>query len=228
MIYKSNPLSNSQVLFKSAGPLNINEYFDKIFYINMEKDSDRNLKMIEQFKQYGITNYQRVEGVAPNHEFKAENIALSEIRNFIKCEAKYIIGGYFCRASHLKTIQYAKEKGYDRILILEDDALFLEDPNSLLNSNINLLNDWDMLFFGGLVEPHFRNQIVETHAYCLNKKLYDDILNMAVPSGMEIDNFYAKIIQQMSYNYNQSGKYNIRMIIPFNRIIQDKNFKSNI
>jgi hypothetical protein len=51
---------------------------------------------------------------------------------------------------------------------------------------------------------------------------------MSLASGMEIDNFYAKILQHMSYNKNQSGKYNIRMIQPFNTIVQNKNLETNI
>jgi hypothetical protein len=51
---------------------------------------------------------------------------------------------------------------------------------------------------------------------------------MSDASGMEMDNFYAKIIQHMSYNHNQSGKYNIRVVLPFNQIVQNKGFNSNI
>jgi hypothetical protein len=32
----------------------------------------------------------------------------------------------------------------------------------------------------------------------------------------------------MSYNHNQSGKYNIRIILPLNQLIQDKDLGSNI
>jgi hypothetical protein len=85
-----------------------------------------------------------------------------------------------------------------------------------------------MLYFGGQVEHFFRNQIVGGYAYAVNHTLFDDISNMAVPSGMEIDNFYAKILHHMSYNHNQSGKYNIRMIQPFNTVTVDFSFQSNI
>ena len=212
--------------------IRMDDYFDKILYINMNKDIERNENMLRQFKKYGITNYQRIEAVEPSLGLDpiifSATVDKSQIRNFIKKDSKYVLGTYFCRASHLKAIRYAKENGLYRVLILEDDAVFLTDPNDILKSNINILNDWDMLFFGGLIEPMFRNQIVEAHAYGVSSKLYDDILNMAVPSGMEIDNFYAKIIQHMSYNYNKSGKYNIRTVTPFNVIVQDKNFNSNI
>ena len=66
------------------------------------------------------------------------------------------------------------------------------------------------------------------HAYAVKSKVFDDIINMADGSGMEMDNFYAKIIQHMSYNHNQSGKYNIRVVLPFNQIVQNKSYGSNI
>lgn len=203
--------------------LTLDTYFDKIFYINMDKDVDRNTRMVDQLQKFGIKNFERVSGVevkiAPPKE---------AYRNFIKSEPKYIIGNLGCRASHVKCMKIAKERGYERVLIFEDDILFTEDPNILLRLNINILNDWDMLYFGGLVETFFRNQIVCTHAYAVRGTLYDDIINIADASGMEIDNFYAKIIQHMSYNYNQSGKYNVRMILPFNMVVQNKDLQSNI
>jgi GR25 family glycosyltransferase involved in LPS biosynthesis len=204
-------------------PININEYFDKIFYLNLDKDTSRNESILNQFKELNITNFERVPGV------EIINIPLREhYRNFIKDNFKYIKGQLGCREAHLKAIQIAKSRGYSKILILEDDITFLENPGALLDINQWLHNDWDMLYFGGLVEPFFRNQIVCAHAYGVNSTVFDDILQMGVASGMEIDNFYAKVIQHMSYNQNQSGKYRIRIIQPFNQIIQNKNYESNI
>jgi GR25 family glycosyltransferase involved in LPS biosynthesis len=204
-------------------PININEYFDRIFYLNMDKDTARNESILNQFNELNITNFERVVGVELN-----DIPERTEYRNFIKDDVKYIKGQLGCRASHLSAIQLAKLRGYSKILILEDDVLFLEDPSALLNVNQWLHNDWDMLYFGGLVEPFFRNQIVCAHAYGVSSTVFDDILQMGPSSGMEIDNFYAKVIQHMSYNYNQSGKYRIRIIQPFNQIVQNKNYKSNI
>ena len=51
---------------------------------------------------------------------------------------------------------------------------------------------------------------------------------MAISSGMEIDNFYAKIIQHMSCNHRPTGKYCINTIEPFNTFKQNRLFKSNI
>lgn len=211
--------------------LTLDNYFDKVFYINLKKDTDRNQNMINQFNQFGITNYERFEGVEPTQGYEldlnSESVKYS-IRNFIKNDYRYVLGTYYCRKSHLEVIKLSHQRGYKRVLILEDDVIFLADPNQLLSFNANILNDWDMMYFGGLIEHNFRNQIVEAHAYSVKHTLFKDIINMCEPSGMEVDNFYAKIIQHMSYNYNQSGKYNIRTIQPFNQIVQNKRFGSNI
>jgi GR25 family glycosyltransferase involved in LPS biosynthesis len=201
----------------------VDSYFDRVFYINLDRDVTRNLHMIDQFSKFGISNFERVLG--------REELVLpenSKFRNFIKRDMKYVLGGIGCRASHLECVRLAKERNYSKVLIFEDDSVFLEDPSSILTRNQEILNDWDVLYFGGLIEPFFRNQIVCLHAYAIRSTVFDDVLEMAEPSGMEIDNFYAKILQHMSYNHNSSGKYNVRIALPFNQIVQDKGYSSNI
>ena len=203
--------------------ITLDSYFDRIFYINMSKDVARNEHILAQFNQFGIKNFERVEGV------HLTELPLPTLyRNFIKADMKYRLGQLGCKAAQLKCIELAKTRGYERVLILEDDITFLQDPNQLLTQNQEILHDWDVLYFGGLIEPFFRNQIVCLHAYAVKSKVFDDIINMADGSGMEMDNFYAKIIQHMSYNHNQSGKYNIRVVLPFNQIVQNKSYGSNI
>jgi glycosyl transferase family 25 len=201
----------------------INDFFDKIFYINLKKDVDRNNYMISQFEEFNITNYERFEAIECN-EVPQENTW----RNFIKNDIRYIKGSIGCRNSHLGIIKLAKERKYKNILILEDDIMMLQDPSKILEMNLNSINIADMFYFGGLIEPHYRSQVVGAYAYAITERIYNDILEMAIPSGMEIDNFYAKIIQHMSYNYNLRGQYNIMMLQPFNSIVVSDNFQSNI
>ena len=203
--------------------MDINKYFDKIFYINLAKDEDRNTNILNNFKKFGITNYERFEGINVNF-----TPTYSEYRNYNKKDEKYLHNSLGCRESHLAIIHLAKQRKYGKILILEDDVDFFLHPNELLRINSDILNDWDMLYLSGNIEHFYRNQIVCAHAYAVRDTIYDDIINMAIPSGMEIDNFYAKILQHMSYNGNQSGKYNIRIAIPFNTIRQNESFQSNI
>lgn len=201
----------------------INTFFDKIFYINLAKDVDRNEYMIAQFNEFDITNYERIEAIQV-----LEQQQPSSYRNFIKTDEKYILNSIGCRQSHLNAIKLAKERGYKKVLIFEDDILILQNPNDILHMNAMTTQVADMFYFGGLQEPHYRGQVVGAYAYCITNKVFDDILEMAIPSGMEIDNFYAKILQHMSYNYNQRGQYNVMMLNPFNSIVVNDKFKSNI
>jgi len=203
--------------------LRIDAYFDKLFYINLASDTLRNEHMIAQFSNFGIENYERIDAIAIK-ELPGDEA----FRNFNKKDPKYVVGSISCRTSHIQCIKTAKARNYKKVLIFEDDVVFNDDPNKLLSQNYELLNDWDMLYFSGLVEQFFRNQIVGGYAYAVRNTVFDDIINMAEASGMEIDNFYAKILQHMSYNNNQSGKYNIRIIQPFNLISHNYAFNSNI
>ncbi len=203
----------------------LNNFFDKIFYINLDKDTERNQNLLFQFKKYNITNFERISGV----EFQ-EIPDKSYWRNFNlnALNEKYILGSMGCRASHKKIMDISMERGYNKILILEDDIFFTEDPNEILNKNLHQLDSWDMLYFGGSIEEHFNGQIVGAYAYGLNRKLIEETYFMLPTSGMEVDNFYAKILYHMSYNYNLTGKYQIKKLEPFNTVKVDFNFNSNI
>jgi GR25 family glycosyltransferase involved in LPS biosynthesis len=205
--------------------MNINDFFDKIFYINLDKDVERNKKILEKLKINNITNYERVSGTI------IENVPdILYWRNFNQdsCNEKYVKGSLGCRNSHWRIMETSLERNYSKILILEDDIIFTEDVNKVFEQNIEKLSDWDMIYFGGKEEPFFSNQIVGAYAYGVNRKLIEEIYYMLPSSGMEVDNFYAKILYHMSYNYNETGKYKIKKIEPFNTIKVDFNFESNI
>ena len=205
--------------------MNIDTFFDKVFYINMDKDVDRNDAMIAQFNKFGITNYERVAATQIN---EVPEKYLWRNFNVNRLNEKYILGSIGCMNSHWRIMQIALERRYQKIMILEDDVVFLQDPNTVLNQSENELIEWDMLYFGGIEEHHFGGQIVCAHAYGMNRKLIEETYHMLPASGMEVDNFYAKILFHMSYNYRPGGKYLIKKIHPFNTIIQNKLYQSNI
>lgn len=41
----------------------INTFFDKVFYINLKRDTARNQSMIQMLHSAGITNYERIEAI---------------------------------------------------------------------------------------------------------------------------------------------------------------------
>lgn len=204
----------------------VDSIFDMVYYINLDRDELRNKNVLNYLTTFYIQKYKRISGSVVDADLS--DIPQHVYRNFNKKDEHYIKNAIGCRLSHLNCIADAKQNNYKRILIFEDDIQFTKNLNDLLLGNYNALHDFDMLYFGGFEEQHFRNQIVTTHAYAVSDHIYEDILNMAIPSGMEIDNFYAKIIQHMSVNDRQGGKYIIKKIEPFNSVYQDRQtFKSN-
>ena len=77
-------------------------------------------------------------------DFSKEYIKSKSLKN----RRKYILGALGCKMSHLNAFRFAKEKDYDNILLIEDDALFhsnfIEHFNKLI---INLKeNDYDIVW----------------------------------------------------------------------------------
>jgi len=198
--------------------MNLNTYFDKIYYINLDKDKERNFSVLEQFKRWNITNFKRFPAVEIKE--KPDNYLY---RNFIrKHDRKYLLGALGCRQSHIEVIKEAKSLGYKKILILEDDVLITTDPHMTLNQSTHN-EKWHMLYFGGHIENN--NGIKLTHAYGISSLLFDEVTYMAPSSGMEIDDFYSKVIHKMYY---YPDKYIIEKVIPFDTFKQLGSFESNI
>ena len=108
-----------------------------------------------------------------------------------------------CLMSHLSVIKKARENGLKQLLILEDDAKFIMNPNTIKVPP----EDWDMLYLGGTVhrvvnrDNKYWNKVHcwTTHAYILNLEndnLIDEIMKAAVYEG-EIDRFYLERIHPL-------------------------------
>tara|TARA_R110000823_G_scaffold4199_3_gene15844 strand:- start:326 stop:901 length:576 start_codon:yes stop_codon:yes gene_type:complete len=92
-----------------------------ILYINLECRRNRHKDIVNELKKYNLKG-ERVEAI------KHEN-------------------GYLgCVLSHIKCIDKAIKKNYDEVIILEDDFIFLQNPNKL---NLNI--DYDIFLLGGSI-----------------------------------------------------------------------------
>lgn len=100
-----------------------------------------------------------------------------------------IDGTKTCFQSHKKCIQLAKDKKLPYVLILEDDATFIEGAENILQDTFNEIQqfEWNMFFLGAnLRAPATRisnsllklNDAVCAHAYIVNENFYDTILNI--------------------------------------------------
>jgi hypothetical protein len=82
----------------------IYDYIDHVFYINLDRRTDRRDHIEKTLREYGLDRFERFSAIS--HEFG-------------------IVG---CTKSHQMVYKLAKERGYKNVLIFEDDFEFLVTP----------------------------------------------------------------------------------------------------
>lgn len=152
--------------------MNLNEYFDKIYCINLDRRTDRWDECEKIFYKHNleVERFSAVDGNTDNYGlgYPYDNELAGAI-------------------SHLNVIKKAKELNLKNVLILEDDVDFHENLTDLFNDYVKQLpQNWECFLFGG---NHVggRNQVTNNickiyrsyalHAYALNEKSFDHIIN---------------------------------------------------
>jgi GR25 family glycosyltransferase involved in LPS biosynthesis len=146
----------------------------KYYYINLNHRNDRNNHMINMFKSYNITNYERIEGCIFN--LNVDNLN------------KRTNGRIGCTMSHIKTLQTFINSEYEYCIIFEDDFIFTIDSEkykNILNNIFELNFNWDMILFSSNVinsTPYnnFLNKALNcqtTSSYLVTKNYAKKLLN---------------------------------------------------
>jgi GR25 family glycosyltransferase involved in LPS biosynthesis len=168
----------------------LNDYFDKIYCINLDERKDR---MVESEKNFATHNLwvERVPGINGSNM----NIDFPpEIKE----------GAVGCALSQLFTLKLAKQVKAKNFLLLEDDIEFDPELTSKFNKYYaEVPNDWDMLYLGG---QHFHGmnltQVTEhvykceytlaAHSVAFNCTVYDRFINKLVDITKPCDVHYAQ------------------------------------
>lgn len=155
-------------------------FFDGIYCINLDREVGRWQKMEVRLKMLGIRD--RVI------RFSA-----------IETPESHHIG---CALSHRNIIENARKKGFQNVLVLEDDAMFHDETlKHLSNSLVELKHlDWNAFYLGGMkwgevnAEPYAKingcryletpRRMTTTHAIAYNAGLMDIILE-DLPDNIE-------------------------------------------
>ena len=149
---------------------NVFSYFDKIYCINLNHRKDRWANCVDQFSKFNFND--RVERF---DAIKYNNPKLSAKAN----------GHIGCGLSHYNIIKEAKLKNYSNILVLEDDFIFLKEPDEfnikLKKSLDELPSDWDLFYLGSNfvkgydyepTERYSDNLIKVNTGFCLHSVSY--------------------------------------------------------
>lgn len=140
--------------------MKVNEFFDKVVVINLDRRTDRMKKLDSQLKELDI-KYERFSAV-----------------DAIQLNIDPIVAGL---KSHL---QVMKDNPGKKVLVLEDDAYFVDNFNEKFEKVMQTLpEDWDIFYLGALVPKdvgqinmvnrHWGIQVLTTgsQAYCIKPEM---------------------------------------------------------
>ncbi|RYY08326.1 MAG: hypothetical protein EOP43_00195 [Sphingobacteriaceae bacterium] len=153
------------MLTKSAVDI-LNTYFDKIILLTIERNLYR-LPNIE--KNFNGLNFEVFTGIDGNKldilELKnkgvitknIDEIYLQDSITHMNMPVKPLLNNQIAVAlSHRKIYQYIKDNGYNKVLILEDDAIPVEKNLHLIEKTLKQVpEDWELLFLGHIYNNDF-------------------------------------------------------------------------
>jgi len=154
--------------------LKMEEFIPHIFYINLDKRTDRLQEIENELKTHGLFH-------------------LAERFPAVHVPDQGILG---CGMSHLQVLKLAKERNYKQVLILEDDFTFLVSKEELQAElkqffETNIRFDVLMLSYhiqSSVATPFpFVNKVLEVQTasgYLVHESFYDTLINLyeeAVP-----------------------------------------------
>jgi GR25 family glycosyltransferase involved in LPS biosynthesis len=198
----------------------INYYFDKIYVLNLDRRPDRMENMVRRLARWGIHNYVRfpaIDGVqSPHweewrHYMHSKWIPIEKIK--YKRKAICSAGSWAILKAMYHMINDAKNNGYKRILVLQDDILFHKNFKAEFAKIPSYIPDtWKLLYLGAT--QHCWNNIIKSHKYyhpCgtadgafavgIHGDLYDELISEIIKFEMPVDSGALRNLQKR-YLYN--------------------------
>ena len=142
-------------------------FIDKIFYINLDRRTDRRAEIEEELSNFGFP----------------QNL----IRRFPAIED--IEGSIGCSRTHLAVLRLAQERNYENIIIFEDDFKFIIDKK-ILHSNLHEFftrygEKFDVLMLSyNLKESEPIDHLIgycrkaqTASGYIINRRVFSDLIN---------------------------------------------------
>ena len=149
--------------------MNINEFFEKVYCINLDRRSDRWDCVINNFNKNNI----KCERFSAKDGYEID----------LPSPFRFELAGAI---SHLNVIKKAKENNLKNVLIFEDDVEFIDNLEELFSEKIkNVPEDWDLIFFGGnhvgsLVkinkDVYKMTWSYALQMYAINSKFFDQLI----------------------------------------------------
>lgn len=195
--------------------MTLNQYFDKIYVLNLLHRVDRKQTTLNKLKEEGIDVqfFAAYDGRLMTPMWQAHRKTYG---HFHFENPNYLA----CAMSHLAMYQNAIDNGYERILILEDDNAVLKNTQPIWNNlQQHLPKDWQELLYLGwiplnddqsqwtyleiedrMLNPHVirAHNMWGLYAYGIHRNLMEEILdsyNYLSAYPMELDRYFVKYVQ---------------------------------
>jgi len=185
------------------------KFWDAVYVINLDFRTDRWDSISQMAKAINLPIL-RWDAV------KAVDITLEKHRIGTRVKKQSCIA---CAMSHFNIYRVVLNKGYERVLILEDDADmpldFYEQVDKLFNENVNSLKDFDLIYLGcadkypniPLTENLAMSQFsLLTHALLFSRKGMEKVIEMVDTQDdgkcrMSIDVYLAEKLQPFNKTF---------------------------
>jgi GR25 family glycosyltransferase involved in LPS biosynthesis len=197
--------------------ITLNEFFDKIYCINLNRRKDRWQNVSKLFKKHNliVERFPACDGIPKDYKH-AES--LDEWNRPKSHKGKLNAGEIGCALSHKAIMKIISKKKYKSVLVLEDDVDFVQNLTAEFNKMIQYLpEDWDMLYIGGnnkighpaqkeleIVNKYYaRTRLtLTTSSYAVRQTAVKKIRNLLKdePFRMAIDTAYTKVQQMPDIN----------------------------
>lgn len=163
----------------------INDYFDKIYCLNLDRRPDRLQSMKKRFDHFGI-EFTRIKA------FDALQMTDPEFKKFKRYKSiskKELC----CTLGHSAIYRDALHNGYSRVLVFEDDAMFVENFSKRIQQIEEL--DWNLVLLGSSnykkipsVSNGFYHPVHDwgAFAYGINKECFEQLLEWNETEGYDV------------------------------------------
>lgn len=150
------------------------DFFERIVCINYIEAKDRRKNIVEQFESLGF-DIPEFYNAIPFKKIKLFNNIFNELAYNT---SPSLIG---CALSHYAVIKESYELGYQSVMIIEDDAVFLNDKDKIIEYLENAPKDWNYLY----LTPSFCGPIpLKTlNAFNLCKDKWINLNDTDIPTG---------------------------------------------
>ena len=170
--------------------MHINEFFDKIYCINLDRRPDRWRNSFNQFDKLGmdVKRISAVDGSVKRFP-RIPTVKQDKDREFYPDDTNIKPEEAAITYSHKIMLMDAIANGYDKILMLEDDCQFTDDFSNKFTQTVNELpEDWDLFYLGGMDwwgEPTYfsenlsiTNLTLGMHAIGIRSTIFEKMLNL--------------------------------------------------